>query len=42
MMEKKLFYVSPQTTLVGYSSKQILCQSGGGAGEWEEDEFIPV
>ena len=41
-MKKKIFYVSPQITLVGYTSKQILCQSDGGAGEWEENEFTPL
>ena len=38
-MEKKFIYESPQASLVGYASRQVLCQSGGGAGDFEEETF---
>ena len=42
MMEEKIIYQSPQAALAGYASKQVLCQSGGGAGTWEEEEFVTL
>lgn len=38
-MEKKFIYESPEASLTGYASRQVLCQSGGGAGDFEEETF---
>ncbi len=41
-MDKKIFYESPWADLKEFALPQVLCQSGGGAGYFDEETFTVI